>query len=138
MAVQHRRRPRVSLDVRALRVIFPILVAGSYADAHPVRVVPPAPLEDVLDNWREPRRVGLDFDFANDATSSHTPHIIDVDRMHALDCRLDRIQGGSCVLGWDDDVVESRIDVDGYAKHRARRYRFELIEQILDGAELVE
>ena len=79
------------------------------------------PLDDILAHTRV------------DLSAPQSPRIIDVDRMHANDCRLDLARGGACVLRADD--LEP-IDLEGDARNRALRFRFELLEKILDTAEL--
>jgi hypothetical protein len=88
---------------------------------------PPGPLEDILDD-RDLTRVDHP-----QRPQRHNHRIIDIDQMHANDCRLDRIHDGVCVMTWEDP-----LDGQVFGRDFALRYRWELVEQVLDTAELID
>jgi hypothetical protein len=105
----------------------------THADARPRPFEPPDPLEDLLEESRLSR-----FDdpvpFTRREPDPKTPRIIDLNRMHAEDCQLDQFHGGDCILRFEVDS----LDVDYYGRNRALSFRYELLEQILDTAEVID
>ena len=76
------------------------------------------PLEDVIED---------PLDGVVEAPSEN-PRVIDVRRMHVHDCFLDVKRHGLCELRLSDHEEQPIV----------RRYRFELLEEILESAESVD
>jgi hypothetical protein len=81
--------------------------------------------------------------FVGDRTITFDPdeplniHIIDIDLMHARDCKRDETRGGRCILRWDDDPETSRLDILDGGVSRVSRRRFEILDTMLDSVEIV-
>jgi hypothetical protein len=122
LRAQHEALRRVALIMRALLLL--LVATPAYADGW-WETSNSGPLQNVLDrndcDHCAPRELPKRRDF----------RIIDVDEMKARDCALARNQNRDCMIDWP---IEYDC-LDSYVPPVPKKYRYELVRQILDSAE---